>query len=313
MQKYGLDDIASSDSFNQVAQLGKLAPAGTLKVKQNLVNNSVALNALSVVEKFGKDTAAGEKVFEGKNYRIEQKEYGLTITAQDGRGVILHSQAGEIKANLSPKDISQFNVIGKKIDTVRQQIDKPENSVIQTAEKLVQAFGKERADGTRVFQGKHAYKIEQKGDNLTITDKADRGVILQSQNGQVKANLSPQDISKFDAIGNEFVKREMKQVASVVQTAKNLVQCLGKETTPGVKVFDGKSYQIKQRGNDVSITAKNGRGEILRQQGGTTRTELSPQDISKFETTGKQIEQHLAAAAQRVQPRQSKSAVELGA
>jgi hypothetical protein len=169
IQKYGLSDISSSDSFNQVAQLGKLAPAGTTEIKQNLVNRSVALNAMSVLESFGKDTAGGEKVFEGKNYRIEQKEYGLTITAQDGRGVILQSQAGEIKANLSPKDISQFNVIGRKIDTVRQQIGKPENnSVIETAEKLVQAFGKERGDGSKVFEGKNEYRIEQSGMHLPL-------------------------------------------------------------------------------------------------------------------------------------------------
>jgi ElaB/YqjD/DUF883 family membrane-anchored ribosome-binding protein len=313
IQKYGLDDISSSDSFNQTAQLGKLAPAGTSKIKQNLVNRSVALNAFSVLENFGKDTASGEKVFEGKNYRIEQKEYGLTITAQDGRGVILQSQAGEIKANLSPKDISQFNVIGRKIDTVRQQIGKPENnSVIETAEKLVQAFGKERGDGSKVFEGKNEYRIEQNGDALTITDKNNRGVILQRENGQVRANLSPKDIEKFDSIGNEFAKRESKQVTSVIQTAKNLVQYLGKETSPGLKVFEGKNYQIQQRGNDISIVDKNERGEILRQQGGTTVTNLLPQDISKFEATGQQIEQHITAAAQRVQSR-SKSAIEIGA
>ncbi len=134
----------------------------------------------------------------------------------------------------------------------------------------------------------------------------------QRQSGQVQSNLSASDISKFEAIGNEFAKREMKQVAEVIQTAKNLVQSLGKETGNSTKVFEGNNYQIKQRGNDITITAKDERGEILRQQGGNTRTELSPQDISKFESTGREIDKHLAAA-QQAQSRQPQSGVELGA
>jgi hypothetical protein len=312
VDKYGLSDLISSDPFNQVAQMGKLAPAGTLELKQNLVNRSVALNALKILENFGETSKSGIKAFEGKDYRVEQKEYSLTITAKDGRGAILQSQAGEIKANLSPKDVSQFNAIGREVDKVLSKRWQSEDSVIQTAEKLIQNFGSSRPGGSKVFEGKSNYQIEQQGNDLKITAKDHRGVILQRQFGQVKSNLSASDISKFEAIGNEFAKREMKQVASVIQTAKNLVQSLGKDTGNRTKVFEGNNYQIKQRGNEITITAKDERGEILRHQGGTTRTELSPQDISKFESTGREIDKHLAAA-QQAQSRQSKSGVELGA
>lgn len=312
VNKYGLSDLISSDPFNQVAQLGKLAPAGTLELKQNLVNREVALNALKVLENFGETSKSGIKAFEGKDYRVEQKDDNVTITAKDGRGAILQSQAGEIKANLSPKDVSQFNAIGREVDKVLSQRGQSENSVIQTAEKLIQNFGSERPGGSKVFEGKSNYQIEQQGNDLKITAKDNRGVILQRQSGQVKSNLSPSDISKFEAIGNEFAKREMKQVVSVIQTAKNLVQTLGKEAGNSTKVFEGNNYQIKQTGNDITITAKDERGKILRQQGGTTRTELSPQDISKFEATGREIDKHLAAA-QQAQSRQPQSGVELGA
>jgi hypothetical protein len=179
VDKYGLSDLISSDPFNQVAQMRKLAPAGTLELKQNLVNRSVALNALKILENFGENSKSGIKVFEGKDYRVEQKDYNVTITAKDGRGAILQSQAGEIKANLSPKDVSQFNAIGREVDKVLSQRTQSENSVIPTAEKLIQNFGSSRPGGSKVFEGKSNYQIEQQGNDLKITAKDHRGVILQ--------------------------------------------------------------------------------------------------------------------------------------
>jgi len=66
--------------------------------------------------KFGRKALEGGRCFDGKRYRLWQKQGILTITAMDDRGEILRVQNGEIEGNLSFEDIEAFQIFDRSLE-----------------------------------------------------------------------------------------------------------------------------------------------------------------------------------------------------
>ncbi|OUL18880.1 hypothetical protein BV378_34520 [Nostoc sp. RF31YmG] len=83
---------------------------------------------------------------------------------------------------------------------------------------------------------------------------------------------------------------------SVFQTAKKALDRLGMVAPGGGRCFEGKRYRLCQKGRILTITAKDGRGEVLRVQNGLIQGRLSSADIKAFQIFEQSLEQELEQA-----------------
>ena len=70
------------------------------------------------------------------------------------------------------------------------------NSIVEIAAKILNEIGIKEPSGCICYEGK-GYKLWQQGETLIITAKDNRCEILQKHNGEIKCNLSSQDIKTF--------------------------------------------------------------------------------------------------------------------
>lgn len=78
--------------------------------------HSVAQIARKTLEKLGKLSADGERVFEGKQYCLRQKNKILTIVDKNGRGEILKSNCQHTEGYLLLEDIEKFEKFNQELD-----------------------------------------------------------------------------------------------------------------------------------------------------------------------------------------------------
>ena len=221
-------------------------------------------------------------------------------------------------------------------------LDKGAGEVVLTASKLVGHLGKDYGD-RKTFQGK-SYDItltkhqSDKGHELTIFAKDGRGEILRFNNQEVISNLQPSDLNKFTRIERQLTQdlerfeqlpqhqssmtvKESNQQQNKIQVAKTalkLVEQLGQDYGSH-KVFEGKSYTIAQLKPDpqmtrldpdikgqLSVIAKDGRGEILRLNDKEFTSNLQPSDFDKFNQIERELTHDLSQQKQ-LPPRQEVS------
>ena len=217
--------------------------------------------------------------------------------------------------------------------------EKGAGEVSLTAAKLVGYLGKDYGN-RKTFKGK-SYDItltrhqSDKGHELTIFAKDGRGEILRFNNQEVISHLQTTDIDKFAQIERELAQdldrqkqlpqhqssinvnesNQQKDKIQVAKTALKLVEKLGRDYGSH-KVFEGKSYTIAQLKSDPQITrldpdikgqlsviAKDGRGEILRLNDKEFTSNLQTTDINKFAQIERELTQDLDRQKQ-LPPRQ---------
>ena len=160
---------------------------------------------------------------------------------------------------------------------------------------------------------------------LSIIAKDGRGEILRLNNKEFTSKLQAQDVNKFARSEQELNKHRSRQQQSsqssykqpstpamipkkgeieATKTAANLIKLLG-EDYGSHKIFEGKSYTITQLKPDpqvtrldpsvkgqLSIVAKDGRGEILRLNNKEFISKLQDKDIHKFAQMGQKISEY---------------------
>ena len=108
--------------------------------------------------------------------------------------------------------------------------------------------------------------------------------------------------AKFGSEQQSF-KQDLSNLA-VLQTAKQLIDNYGETNSSGEKQFEGNRYQFTQKGGDIAVISKDGRGKILTLQDGKLSGNLNPSDTKQF----RQINQMLNrdASINRTQMQQRK-------
>ena len=94
----------------------QLFVGGNGDTQKELNNLAVARTAKRILNYFGSESSEKYQTFEGSLYRIEQDGANLTITAKDGRGVILNINQGKLSSELSASDVSRFREIDQELD-----------------------------------------------------------------------------------------------------------------------------------------------------------------------------------------------------
>ncbi|WP_337885678.1 PIN domain-containing protein [Fischerella thermalis] len=85
----------------------------------------------------------------------------------------------------------------------------------------------------------------------------------------------------------------------IIQTAKKALNKLGMVAPEGGQYFEGKRYRLWQKGESLTITAKDDRGEILRLENGLVKGNLSSDDIKAFQIFDQNLEIELAQASEQ--------------
>lgn len=86
----------------------------------------------------------------------------------------------------------------------------------------------------------------------------------------------------------------------VIDTAKKALTVLGTPAAEGGRSYEGDRYRLWMKGQTLTITAKDSRGEILRVQNVKIEGNISSEDITLFQTFAKRLEQELATIRTRV-------------
>ena len=197
-----------------------------------------------------------------------------------------------------------------------------EIDAVQTASKIVDRVGKNYGK-YQAYEGKNyiiAKTIPEPGKypELTVIGKGGRGVILKVNEAELTSNLQAQDLKTFAQIEQELSKdRSIQQQSSssgykqsnnpailpkkgemeITLTAVDLLKLLGQDKGER-QVFENQSYLItqtkQQRGKspELSVVAKDGRGEILRFNNQGFVSKLQDKDIHKFAQMSQKISEY---------------------
>ncbi len=140
----------------------------------------------------------------------------------------------------------------------------------------------------------------------------------QSRNSAEKAQLSTGDPAQSQGAQPQAPSPEDRSLENVPQqeasTVRNLaaflvheklIQHAGKPRRNGVRECEGKYYLTRKVGDKLTVTAKDGRGEILSCRGEQITGNLTHEDIRRFHALDQKLEQFLAQQQQQAetQPR----------
>ena len=197
-----------------------------------------------------------------------------------------------------------------------------ELDAVQTASKIVDRVGKNYGK-YQAYEGKNyiiAKSIPEPGKypKLSVIAKGGRGEILRVNEGEFTSNLQAQDLKIFARIDQELNSLRSRQQQSsnnsykqsntpailpkkgemaITLTAGDLLKLLGKDNGDR-HVFENKSYIVtqtkQQRGKspELSVVAKDGRGEILRFNNQGFVSKLQDKDINKFAQMQQKISEY---------------------
>ncbi|MFM8004666.1 MAG: hypothetical protein ACKO86_06905, partial [Dolichospermum sp.] len=155
------------------------------------------------------------------------------------------------------------------------------------------------------------YEIEawHPDDFLVYLDEQNPGTMIKiiwEQSNELKVPKSvPEIIDKLETTNLKRKNRVPKFTHTIrcqfygdviMQIAKKTLDKLGKVAPDGGRYYEGKRYSLWQKGEILTITAKDNRGEILRFENGEIGGYLSSADVEAFQRFEKSLEQQLQEA-----------------
>jgi hypothetical protein len=193
--------VESSVRPQPVQLLGKAAPS------------SISQEQLDRVEDVARDYAyhhpdsqkMGENfTYESKDYQFAQNDQTLTITAKDGRDVILqmNTYTRDIAVNkITPEDSRQMTQMSSTT-VLASERDAQARMVTDSALAVLDRYGKETKGGR--FYSEGDYQISQQGDRkgaIQIIDARNGNELLYAKaEGVVRENLGEDDIQNFSTL-----------------------------------------------------------------------------------------------------------------
>ncbi len=80
----------------------------------------------------------------------------------------------------------------------------------------------------------------------------------------------------------------------VIETAQKTLTLFGTPAAEGGRSYEGERYRLWMKGQTLTITAKDSRGEILRVQNMEVEGNISSEDVKSFQIFAQRLEQELA-------------------
>jgi hypothetical protein len=78
---------------------------------------------------------------------------------------------------------------------------------------------------------------------------------------------------------------------AVINVAARLLDRFGSQSLEGKQVFEGNTFRLERQNNNVTVTAKDGRGTIASLKDGQLNGDLTPKDVEKFQSVDRQLNQ----------------------
>ena len=98
-------------------------------------------------------------------------------------------------------------------------------------------------------------------------------------------------------------KAWQQQTNNVVAQSKYLLATLTTPDADGSRRYDGKTYAIEAKGNDLKVEAKDGRGDILKvEDGQVVETGITSTDANKFSSFVAKVRDAVLHQGQNQQP-----------
>jgi len=155
---------------------------------------------------------------------------------------------------------------------------------IENAREVVSQLGTTSPLGNRAYDGTQ-YRIEQRGEDLTIQAKDGRGELLSLRGGTLTSTMEPADYERFAQVGEE-AKERLARGTLVAQAAEAIVERFGSEGL-FARRFEGNQYEIEKQGDRLNLYARDGRGLLLQRDGERiTHSEVSERDLANLQRAG---------------------------
>jgi predicted double-glycine peptidase len=245
-------------------------------------------------------TVDGQEVFRLKD-GIVQKNL-LTPTPdkiQENPSQIVGGATQEPEIDKTPVEEAQVEIVGEDIPELKQAGVSLSDGQRQELEKLgVNPQVVENAVGQDV-QGKIPIIV-------VLNREVERKVTKSPLKENLKSMLSPfqkavRDLSrrvssflssareKLFPASERAIKQDLQNLA-VANVASRLLARLGSKSADGKQVFEGNTFRLERQDNNLTVTAKDGRGTILSLKDGELTGSLVQKDVEKFQAVERQLE-----------------------
>ncbi|MEO0984018.1 MAG: hypothetical protein AAFY20_00555 [Cyanobacteria bacterium J06639_14] len=198
-------------------------------------SRQVASTAVDLLQKFGTAYSPGRGLYIAEKYTLSAKGHMVILTDREGTELMMFrktrwrldilknemvaSQEADFLKARQQIQIQGLDGISSEPPMRSRQLgnlapagdrgltrDLTALALAKTARKLLDVTGsRPNVQGKRIFQGGSQYRIEETPHSLKL-QAAERGIILSIDNGKIKSELTPKDITYF-----RFIDRELSQ------------------------------------------------------------------------------------------------------
>ncbi|MBE9171125.1 hypothetical protein IQ238_27630 [Pleurocapsales cyanobacterium LEGE 06147] len=102
---------------------------------------------------------------------------------------------------------------------------------------------------------------------------------------------------KLFPVTERGIKQDLHNLA-VVKVASKLLERFGSQATNGKQVFEGNTFRLERQDNNLTVTAKDGRGKILSLKDGELTGSLTQKDLAQFQAVARQLNQDKSRQSQ---------------
>ena len=204
-------------------------------IAANIRSRQVASTAVDLLQKYGVSSSSSRGTYQSEKYTLSAKGRMVTLTDREGTELMMFrktrwgldilkndlgaSQEADFLKARQQIQIQGLEGISAEPPLRSRQLgnlapagdrgltrDLTALALAKTARKLLDVTGsRPNFQGKRIFQGGSQYRIEETPHSLKL-QAAERGTILSIDNGKIKSELTPKDITYF-----RFIDRELSQ------------------------------------------------------------------------------------------------------
>jgi hypothetical protein len=245
-------------------------------------------------------TVDGKEVFHLKDGIVQKNLLAPAVEqSREKPTQELEMPASEPELKEAPVQEAQVEIVGEDIPELKQAGVSLSDGQRQELEKLgVNPQVVENAVGQDV-QGKIPIIV-------VLNREVERKVTKSPLKENLKSMLSPfqkavRDLSrrvssflssareKLFPASERAIKQDLQNLA-VVNVASRLLDRFGSKSANGKQVFEGNTFRLERQDNDLTVTAKDGRGTILSLKDGELTGSLAQKDVEKFQAVERQLE-----------------------
>ncbi|MBD2680899.1 MULTISPECIES: hypothetical protein [Nostoc] len=293
--------------------------------QQSLIDNFASQNQSSnqVAEKLSADIISLKQAFDAQQKTIEQLQKGLeAINSQNNPAVknsTLHNWINSIetKAKTTAKNLYEQvkTAFTPKIDKVKAQLEAQISTLKQQMNQQMESLKAEMKSQVATVKGEFESNVGVVKDGIgevkqLVSDEiqhgmerhqAAMGAIHNKVTGEVNTvhKQLTQAVGDIHSAANHTVKQSVEKVTNSVMDIKgkalaksvnSMLRLFGNQNPDGTRSYESKNYNFYQKGDSITVTAKDGRAVMVNGDLTTTATE---KDVESLDEVGEVVSDYL--------------------